>query len=232
MFTTDFPTDLPAGFNNVVRLFPLPDLVMFPHSVQPLHIFEQRYRAMLADAIAGDGLIAMALLLPGWEAESQPPVGRVACVGRIVAHTQLEDGRSNIMLHGLSRAEVTSELPSDQPWREAKIQLWEDLYTSAGGELRDALRRDLTESLQSLIVDSNVGASKLLDHLKQTPTHQIPLGRLTDIIASSVGFDLEFKRILLEQRDVDTRATLLLQRLQRMAQQKQLQDFPPSFSAN
>ncbi len=44
------------------RLFPLPDLVMFPHVMQPLHIFEPRYREMLNEALDSDGLIAMSIL--------------------------------------------------------------------------------------------------------------------------------------------------------------------------
>ena len=59
-----FPPDEFAG---TARLFPLPNLVLFPHVVQPLHIFEPRYRQLMADALADDRLIAMALLRPGWE---------------------------------------------------------------------------------------------------------------------------------------------------------------------
>ena len=55
-----------STFSGVARLFPLPNLVLYPHVMQPLHIFEERYREMLEDAIADDGLIAMALLEPGW----------------------------------------------------------------------------------------------------------------------------------------------------------------------
>ena len=56
---------LPHDFSGTVRLFPLPNLVMFPHVVQPLHIFEPRYREMLEDALEHDRLLAMALLQPG-----------------------------------------------------------------------------------------------------------------------------------------------------------------------
>ena len=76
-----------ANFAGVARLFPLPNLVFFPHVMQPLHIFEPRYRQMTADALAGDRLIALTLLQPGWEDqyEGRPAVHPVACLGRVVA---------------------------------------------------------------------------------------------------------------------------------------------------
>src|SRR5262245_24174816 len=85
-------------FTGAARLFPLPDLVMFPHVMQPLHIFETRYRAMLKDALDGDGLIAMSILAPGWEAdyEDRPALLPQVCLTKVVAHQRLGDGRYNI----------------------------------------------------------------------------------------------------------------------------------------
>ena len=75
-----------SGFCGKVRLFPLPNLVLFPEVMQPLHIFEPRYRQMTADALAGDRLIALGLLRPGWEADydGKPAIYPVACLGRVV----------------------------------------------------------------------------------------------------------------------------------------------------
>ena len=56
-------------FDGVTRLFPLPKVVLFPLVTLPLHIFEPRYRQMTADALAGDRLITMILLKPGYEAQ-------------------------------------------------------------------------------------------------------------------------------------------------------------------
>ena len=63
-------------FAGTARLFPLPNLVLFPHVMQPLHVFEPRYRQMTADALTGDRLIGLVLLKPGWEAdyEGKPAV--------------------------------------------------------------------------------------------------------------------------------------------------------------
>ena len=53
------------AFSGIARLFPLPNVVLFPHMVLPLHIFEPRYRQMMGDALAGDQLIAITLLPAG-----------------------------------------------------------------------------------------------------------------------------------------------------------------------
>src|SRR4051794_9383388 len=102
-----------GAFGGTAPLFPLPDLVLFPAVVQPLHIFEPRYRQLMADALAGDRLMALALLKPGWEEDYQkrPPIHPVVCLGRIFKEERLPDGRYNLLLHGLSRARVREEIP-------------------------------------------------------------------------------------------------------------------------
>src|SRR5437660_1133908 len=97
-----------SRFEGTARLFPLPNLVLFPHVIQPLHIFEPRYREMMADALAGDRLVSIVLLRPGWEAsyQGQPLVHEVACLGRIVADQRLEDGRFHLLLRGLARVRI------------------------------------------------------------------------------------------------------------------------------
>src|SRR5438552_13063110 len=116
---------IPDDFDSDVRLFPLPNVVLFPHVLLPLHIFEPRYREMTADALAGDSLLAMALLSPGWEAEyeGKPELHRTVCLGKIVADQRLEDGRYNLLLRGLARARILEEISSDQLYRSARLEL-------------------------------------------------------------------------------------------------------------
>ena len=82
-------------FSGEVPVFPLPSLVLLPDTIAPLSIFEDRYRLMVADALEGERLIAMALLQPGWEPqyEGAPPIHERVCVGAIVNHERLADGR-------------------------------------------------------------------------------------------------------------------------------------------
>src|SRR5882724_907350 len=94
-----------------VPLFPLPNVVLFPRAVLPLHIFEERYKAMTADVLDGDKQIAMALLRPGWEKNyyGKPSIEPVVCVGTIVSHERLADGKYNFLLQGHSRALIEQE---------------------------------------------------------------------------------------------------------------------------
>jgi Lon protease-like protein len=100
-------------FKGVARLFPLPDLIMFPHVMQPLHVFEPRYRELLNDALNSDGLIAMCMLAPGWEDdyEGRPPLLPHACLGKVVTYQRTDNGEYNILLLGMRRIRIDRELP-------------------------------------------------------------------------------------------------------------------------
>ena len=96
---------------SAVPLFPLPNVVLFPNVLLPLHVFEPRYRAMVADALEGDRMIGMTLLKPGYEAdyEGRPPVYAVGCAG-VITHSQaLADGRYEIMLRGIEKFRIAGE---------------------------------------------------------------------------------------------------------------------------
>ena len=97
---------------STIPIFPLPNVVLFPNVFLPLHIFEARYRTMVSDALAGDRIIGMVLLRPGYEAdyEGRPPVFAVGCTGVITHSETLPDGCSNIVLKVM----------------KAKRLLWED----------------------------------------------------------------------------------------------------------
>ena len=142
------PSDSAEGLETAIPLFPLPNVILFPGAVLPLHIFEERYKTMTADALAGDRLIAMALLRPGWEKDyyGKPAIEPVVCVGRIARWERLEDGRYNFLLHGQTRARILGEKDS-WPYRLARVAaLREDCVPE--DELADQRRR-LTEMFRS-----------------------------------------------------------------------------------
>jgi len=95
----------PAAATLVLPIFPLPEVTLFPHTFLPLHIFEARYRAMVADALARDRRLAVARLEPGYERtyDGRPPVRAVAGAGEIVNWERQSSGRYNILLKGLCR---------------------------------------------------------------------------------------------------------------------------------
>src|SRR5690242_1595700 len=97
--------------SDLLPIFPLPNVVLFPNIFLPLHIFEPRYRDMTADALATDRLIGMVLLRPGWESdyEGRPPIYPIGCTGVITHADRLADGRYNIVLRGVERFRVVEE---------------------------------------------------------------------------------------------------------------------------
>jgi Lon protease-like protein len=112
----------PTTISDVVAVFPLPNAVLFPGTVLPLHIFEPRYRAMVRDCSVGEGLIGIALLRPGYEEEYEgsPAIHSVGTVGRIEQLNPLSDGRYTLNLVGLQRVEYR-EIPSDKAYRLARV---------------------------------------------------------------------------------------------------------------
>ena len=109
--------------SDLLPIFPLPNVVLFPNVFLPLHIFEPRYREMVADALASDRLIGMVLLRPGWERdyEGRPPVYPIGCSGVITHVERLQDGRYNIVLRGLERFRIVSE-DQTKSYRRAAIE--------------------------------------------------------------------------------------------------------------
>jgi Lon protease-like protein len=134
----------------VLPLFPLPNVVLFPGVFLPLHIFEPRYRVMVEDALAGDRMIGMALLKPGFEAEyeGRPPIYAVGCAGLITHADRLADGRFNIVLQGVERFRVQEEDDS-RPYRLAVVERLGGDTVSSGST--DALRH-LRARIEHLLV--------------------------------------------------------------------------------
>jgi Lon protease-like protein len=211
-----------------VRLFPLPNLVLFPHVVQPLHVFEPRYRQLTADALAGDRLIAMALLQPGPEPDGggEPPVFPVACLGQIIAHNELPDGRSILLLRGLGRVRILEETPTDRMYRMASVETMPDVAVLPLEETR-AMRRKLAE----LILERFQGSDSDKKQLQELFDSEMPLGGMCDVLSYQVPLSTAKKQKLLEETDVAVRARELIRALESIAPRVP-RKYPVAFSAN
>lgn len=150
----------------VIPLFPLPNVVLFPGPLLPLHIFEPRYREMLRDVRAGDGLIGMVLLRRAVDdAMSHPPATfPIGCAGRLAQVEPQADGRSYILLRGIRQFRIDREVDG-RPYRRAEVS-WLDYDETplAPGErnaLRQAIRALIAVAqepdLEKLLDDDDVG---------------------------------------------------------------------------
>ncbi|RPI57132.1 MAG: hypothetical protein EHM55_02960 [Acidobacteria bacterium] len=129
-----------------IPIFPLPNVVLFPSALLPLHIFEPRYRAMVADALDGERLIGMVMLRPGWETiyEHTPDVYPIGCAGFITHAERLADGRYNIMLRGLEKFRILGERTAREgaeQYRIARIESIKEAKPGAAAATQDARRR-------------------------------------------------------------------------------------------
>jgi len=222
-----------ASFSGTARLFPLPNVVLFPQAIQPLHIFEPRYRSLTADALADDRRITLVLLQAGWETDyaGTPEICSVGCVGQIVAEQRLPDGRYNLLLRGLSRVRIEREIPQVRPYRSADIRLLKEVAIAAKStraELRGRLRRLLNAWLD--------GQTEARDQFRKLFRSELTLGSLCDIVAFALPLDVAFKQQLLEELDVQKRARSLVDYLESheppQAAELVERKFPPEFSVN
>ena len=185
-----------------IPIFPLQDVVLFPNSARPLHIFEPRYRVMVADALEGDSIIGMVLLQPGHEAEyeGRPPVYAIGCAGVIIAAEELPDGRYNIVLDGLVKFRVLSE-DTSRPYRLAEVEALPEAVEVTDRPLLAQRRRQLEETLLSITPGMQLPPSDLSDE------------EVVDGLSQVLPLEPAHRQELLEVDGLVERALRLIRRL-------------------
>jgi Lon protease-like protein len=201
---------MPSAVSDLLPLFPLPTVVLFPGVFLPLHIFEPRYRQMVADALGADRLIGMVLLREGWQHdyEGQPPVFALGCTGVITHWEMLPDGRYNIILRGIERFRILEE-DHELAYRRASIEpLPERALTAAE---RQALHTERTR-VEALLTASASGG-----HLDP----RLAAAMNDEDVINALGQYLDFvpleKQALVEQPSILDRARALVELLEMRA---------------
>jgi Lon protease-like protein len=192
-----------------IPIFPLPSVVLFPEVTLPLHVFEPRYREMVTDALAGDRLIGMVLLRPGWqpEYEGRPAVYEIGCVGVISHHERLHDGRFNIVLQGVDRVRITGE-DEERSYRRAFIEPLGDVLAAADrGRLHDARHR--LEALVAPFTDPSGGELRI--------PASVPDVELVNALAQYLPLEPVEKQALLERDGPLARCEALIELLEMKA---------------
>jgi len=188
-----------------VPVFPLPDLVFFPHAALPLHIFEPRYRLMVEDALRGDRTIAMALFRPGWERgyDGNPDLFPLACAGIIEEEIRLPGGRFNIRLRGLARVEIRSFV-QESPYRIAAVRVLEDRNEQDGPLVIEEKKRLLTFCAGLLQEISGRSARPF------SPDSEVPFAAAVNTLCQSLVMETRTKMELLGMDDVVERCRALV----------------------
>ncbi len=192
-----------AGALEAMPVFPLPGVVLFPGALLPLHIFEPRYRAMVADCLATHRCMAVALVrVENGEVDlaGRPPFTRVAGAGVIVEHTALPDGRSNIVVQGRARV-VLEELAFQPPYRRAQARILHERSTPVSAVDRTALHAAAT---------ALAAASRRADRKTDFALPAgIGPGTAADLCAHQLMVDPEARQRTLEELDVGARVRLV-----------------------
>jgi len=195
-----------------VPLFPLPNVVLFPNVFLPLHIFEERYRQMVHEALAADRMIGMVLLKPGFEEEydGTPPVYEVGCAGSITHVERLPDGRFNIVLKGSERFRIVGEDPPHGSvlYREAHVIGVPEQLDERDRELLQRQRVELEQKLAPLFTAAH-SASRLPEILSDQD--------LVNALAQYLALEPVEKQALLELAGPVQRARVLLELLEMKA---------------
>lgn len=183
-------------------VFPLPRIVLMPRDVLPLHVFEPRYRALIAHALAREGVIGMATLKPGYEPDylGSPPIHDAVGIGGIAQHHRLPDGRSNVVVEWAARGTVVEELHRDVPFRVFQVRVRDDRGATA--EL--PVLRQLVVQLGAYTAQTSNEALRLA---------ALPAAELVDHLARRVLESPDDRLAYVSNDDVVERARMIEERL-------------------
>ena len=189
-----------------IPLFPLPNVVLFPNVCLPLHIFEPRYREMVANTLDGDRIIGMVLLRPGWEGEyeGRPPIYEVGCAGLISHAERTDDGRYNLVLRGLHKFRVLEE-DHTRRYRVGRIEPISEALADRDRPAITAERR----RLESMLVPQPVGRG-----VDPKVPASMPDEELVNALAQYLDLEVVEKQALLERDGLVERCRSLIELLE------------------
>ncbi len=198
-------------FPNHFPIFPLPNVVLFPGTYLPLHIFEPRYRQMTEAALAGDAVIGMVLLHADVDPmAARAPIFPVGCAGRIVEHRRLDDGRFHMLLYGERRFRIARELESGALYRTVEAELFHDPeFAALPPSVQRALETNRAQLEASMLELVRLTSPDGVETLRERMRALDPL-LLTSAIAFGLDGPILEKQSLLESADPLARADLLL----------------------
>lgn len=191
----------------LLPLFPLPNLVFFPNTRLPLHVFEPRYRQMVMDALEADNRFGIVLLRPGWETDyfGAPAIHDCGTMGTIEQAVPLEDGRFNILVRGDIRVRIVDEV-SSVPYRTARVIARPEIVRTA---TEAYAQREWLADLSHQYLEY------LPDQTAVPEIETVGLEALTNALIMSLNLDLEEKQRLLEIDDLIARSEQIGEELQR-----------------
>ena len=182
-----------------IPVFPLSNFIMFPGTTVPLNIFEPRYLQMINDSMKKHRMIGM-IQPKKTGVLKKPDLYEVGCIGKITSFNETEDGRILIILNGICRFNVNSEIENSKLYRECNVQ-----YSNFSNDIS-------LKSNEVNFSDLNI----IMDNMKKFFKKQGYVVNLKDLekkdmsqtlndLSMASPFSLEEKQILLESVDINIR---------------------------
>jgi len=189
-------------FSGATPLFPLPDFVFFPKTVQPFHIFEPRYIEMVNDAKEGERLITIALIKAqdNGQNDERPSFCNTGTLGYINQVQELEEGKYNILVTGLVKVKV-EEVESAKAYRRGAVTPLQEFSQVADAAIKE---KNLLRLFETVLERAN--AMSNLDVLAEA---NVPLEMVTHIIISALPIAAEEKQKMLELQSLELRIEIL-----------------------
>ncbi len=194
----------------IIPLFPLPNVVLFPKTPMPLYIFEERYRIMVREALAGNGELVIALLRGGASSGHAgiSAVHDIACLGKIETYEELEDGKYNIVVIGVHRVRILREV-QHSPYRMVEVEkIEEDACNEQSANIMD--RHNHLGGLFAKFTELATGVKQQAMELMP----QLDFESLVNMVAMTLNLEIEQKQALLELSDASQRCDMLIPVLQ------------------
>lgn len=195
----------PVSILHRVPIFPLAETVLFPGTVIPMHISEERYKTLVADALASDETIALVKFQDPTIENPNGPLCEIGCLGQIIHAEKLPDNHYNILLQGMQRIRLLEELPSERVYRRFRAQLIPHPSQAALQAAHHQLR-DLYSCMLSLRACVEASDQQLAEVLRATSD---PL-ELTDILCAVLISDTQTQQQLLAEANLTGRLDVLL----------------------
>jgi Lon protease-like protein len=192
------------GAAAALKVFPLHGVSVLPGTPAPFHIFEPRYKALVADALGGDRIVAVPSLFAKSDAHAlRPPLKAICGAGIIEAHDVYEDGRYDIVVRGLARVRLVEELPPRKLYREYRAEVLEDVLPEGGAASLDGQLEMLRQIVYELStrLPKESGAPQLAEAVAQMKD----LSAIVDLVAAAAVSDPDDRQEVLEELDVAKR---------------------------
>jgi uncharacterized protein len=181
---------------DLIAIFPLPNVIFFPKTLLPLHIFEPRYRQMVQDTIATKQLIGMFLFDDGWQENyyGNPDIHPIGCAGEMIHVETLPDNKFDIVLRGIYRVR-TIEVVQEFPYRKARVEVLPEILTEEPAKVQ-RLKEDLLSGYNKIDPEG----------LKLFESEDPDFSEVVNHVANQLPMELETRFELLKMDDVYLRA--------------------------